>query len=91
MADHAPSPVGRLRQRLQLSHVQLRSDEQLRARWQRRLDSGERISCWRCRRRGELTPVDPRDWYVREDMRTPECSACHARTQEIVDAGPGGL
>jgi len=84
MTDHAPSPVGRLRQRLQLSHVQLRSDEQLRAQWQRRLDNGERIHCWRCRLRGEVTPVDPSDWYVREDTRTPECSACHATTQELV-------
>lgn len=72
----APGP-GRIGQRLRLSHVHERSYQQLRERWQRRLDRGEEVYCWSCQLKGIATPVDPQRWHLRDDRRTPECAACH--------------
>lgn len=68
----------RIGQRLRLTHVAARSDQRLRDRWQRRLDSGEQVLCCQCRFRGVRTVIDPRHWHLREDKRFPECLKCHA-------------
>ncbi len=72
-----PTRAGRLRARFTLSHVQERADEHLRGRWQRRLDAGEEVWCWRCRLQGVTTLVDPRRWHLSASGRSPACPACH--------------
>lgn len=57
-------------------------DRKLEERWQRRLDAGEEILCWRCRLHGRRTPVDPQQWELGRDpeqprqARGPECLDC---------------
>lgn len=53
----------------------------LRADYQRRMDAGERFTCWRCDE-----PIDPSDWhlghddYDRSKYRGPECVPCNLAT-----------
>ena len=53
----------------------------LRADYQRRMDAGERFTCWRG---GE--PIDPSNWHLGHDdndrtaYRGPECPACNLAT-----------
>lgn len=53
----------------------------LRASWQRRMDDGERVLCWRCER-----PVDPTAWQLghcdndRTRYHGPEHVACNLAT-----------
>ena len=53
----------------------------LRAEWQRRMDAGERVPCWRCALKGTPHDVDPTDWHLGHDdhdrsvYRGPECPA----------------
>lgn len=60
--------------------------DQLRARWQRRLDAGEVVHCWRCQLRGVLTVIDPKAWHLGHDdadrsvYRGPECVPCNLAT-----------
>jgi hypothetical protein len=68
----------RLRARFTLAHVEERADEHLRGRWQRRLDAGEEMWCWRCRLQGNATRIDPRRWHLSDSARSPECPDCHA-------------
>ncbi|GAB2970216.1 hypothetical protein GCM10027076_03620 [Nocardioides montaniterrae] len=55
--------------------------DQLRADWQRRLNTGERATCWRCG-----NDLDPKAWTLGhcDDDRTiyhgPECPACDYAT-----------
>lgn len=50
----------------------------LRRSWQRRLDAGEQVDCWRCGRR-----IDPGNWHLGHDdddrsvYRGPECPPCN--------------
>ena len=53
----------------------------LRSQWQRRLDSGEHVTCWRCG-----TRIDPTSWHLGHDdddrtvYRGPECVPCNTAT-----------
>ena len=56
-----------------------REHDQLRRNWQRRMDAGEIIQCWRpdC---GKV--IDPRRWHLghrddRSGYEGPECPACN--------------
>lgn len=57
--------------------------QRLRAEWQKILDAGEIVICWRCRRKGKPHPVDPSPdrWDLGHDdddrtiIRGPECRA----------------
>lgn len=57
-------------------------DQQHRA-WQRRLDAGEVVMCWRCDELGKPHAVDPRPghWHLGHDLvdrsiiRGPQCPA----------------
>lgn len=55
--------------------------DKLRAEYQRRMDAGERFTCWRCPR-----PIDPSDWHLGHDdhdrskYRGPECPPCNLAT-----------
>ena len=80
--------MGRIRRRLLLSHVEERSTDLLRERWQRRLDRGEQVFCSNCRLRGIDTRIDPRDYRIGGVSRVPECPSCHTRDQS---AHPGGM
>ena len=77
MSGGSRARSGRLRARFTLAHVQERADAHLRGRWQRRLDAGEAIWCWRCRLQGVQTRVDPDRWHISDSARSPECAACH--------------
>lgn len=51
-----------------------------RRSWQRRLDDGEVIYCWRClEEQGQLAPIDPTCWDLGHDdadrrvIKGPEC------------------
>ncbi|GAA2008014.1 hypothetical protein GCM10009719_17110 [Nocardioides kribbensis] len=52
----------------------------LRAGYQRRMDAGERFTCWRCAAEGRPHEVDPRAWHLGHDdhdrsiYRGPECA-----------------
>lgn len=52
--------------------------KQLRAAWQKRLDAGEVVNCWRCGKR-----IDPERWHLGHDdrdrtaYRGPECPRCN--------------
>lgn len=76
MAPATRNP-GLIRRRLNLSHVQERSDQLLRELWQRQTDSGAQVLCWNCRLRGIDTHLDPWDCHIGEDTRAPECPSCH--------------
>jgi hypothetical protein len=58
----------------------------LRAHWQRRLDMGEVVWCWRCLTQGQRTPIDPKAWHLGHDdgdrsrYRGPECVPCNTAT-----------
>ena len=58
----------------------------LRAQWQRRLDAGEVVYCWRCLTRGKHTRIDPKHWHLghadedRSMYRGPECPPCNLGT-----------
>lgn len=58
----------------------------LRAAWQRRLDAGERVVCWRCEELGQPHLIDPRSWDLGHDdqdrtsYRGPECAAGNRAT-----------
>lgn len=60
--------------------------DKLRAEWQRRLDQGETVLCWRCLTQGRRTPIDPTAWDLgHEDgdktvHKGPECWACNRAT-----------
>lgn len=60
--------------------------DRLRASWQRRLDAGEVVHCWRCKLRGVLTVIDPANWHLghedldRSKYRGPECVPCNTAT-----------
>lgn len=60
----------------------------LRAGYQRRMDQGEKFSCWRC---GD--PIDPQRWHLGHDdhdrtvYRGPECTPCNLATRGRT---PGG-
>jgi hypothetical protein len=64
-----------------------------RAAWQRRLDAGEAITCWRCAELGRPHLVDPKRWHLGHDnhdrsvIRGPQCP-----DSNLTDAGkhPGG-
>lgn len=62
--------------------------DQLRASWQRRLDSGIIVTCWRCDELGTPHPVDPANWHLGHDLedrtiiRGPQCP-----TSNLRDAG----
>ena len=49
-----------------------------RRAWQRRLDAGEHVTCWRC-----AAPIDPTSWHLGHDdadravTRGPECPGCN--------------
>ena len=51
----------------------------LRADWQRRMDAGEQVICWRCADQGRPHVVDPTRWDLGHDdndrtqYRGPEC------------------
>lgn len=53
----------------------------LRARYQRRMDAGERFTCWRCGKQ-----IDPTRWHLghndhdRSRYRGPECVGCNTAT-----------
>lgn len=53
----------------------------LRARYQRRMDAGERFACWRCG-----CDINPRAWQLGHDdldrtlWRGPECPPCNLAT-----------
>ena len=57
-----------------------RDYDRTRARWQRRLDAGETVMCWRpdC-----ATVIDPAHWHLGHDdhdrsiIRGPECPPCN--------------
>lgn len=59
-----------------------------RAAWQRRLDTGEKITCWRCSEQGQPHPVDPTHWHLGHDnhdrtiIRGPQCTQSN-----LTDAG----
>jgi hypothetical protein len=50
----------------------------LRKAWQRRMDAGETVHCWRCTR-----VIDPNNWHLGHDdhdrtvYRGPECPLCN--------------
>lgn len=60
--------------------------DRLRADWQRRLDTGEVVICWRCAEAGKPHAIDPNDWQLGHDdddrtvYRGPECSAGNQAT-----------
>ena len=60
--------------------------DQQRRDWQRRLDQGERVTCWRCDELGKPHDVDPTDWHLghsntdRSVVRGPQCSASNLDT-----------
>ena len=49
-----------------------------RKAWQRRLNQGMRVTCWRCD-----DPIDPEHWHLGHDdtdrgvVRGPECPSCN--------------
>ncbi|GEB16677.1 hypothetical protein SAMN05421671_4106 [Pimelobacter simplex] len=55
--------------------------DRLRAEHQRRMDAGERFTCWRCRK-----PIDPNNWTLghcdddRSRYHGPECPPCDYAT-----------
>lgn len=55
----------------------------LRAKYQRRMDAGERFTCWRP---GCGKPIDPKAWHLghddedRKTYRGPECVPCNTAT-----------
>lgn len=55
--------------------------DRLRVDYQRRMDAGERFTCWRCGR-----PIDPAKWQLGHDdldrsvYRGPECVPCNTAT-----------
>jgi hypothetical protein len=57
--------------------------ERIRASWQRILDSGKPITCWRP---GCGKPIDPSNWHLGHDdhdrtkYRGPECVPCNTAT-----------
>lgn len=57
------------------------SHQRLRAWWQRKLDKGETIKCWRCD-----DPINPTAWHLGHDdhdrtvYRGPECVRCNTAT-----------
>lgn len=65
----------------------------LRNAWQRRMDSGETVHCWRpdC---GQV--IDPSEWHLGHDdhdrtkYRGPECPACNLRAAGRARHSPGG-
>lgn len=54
------------------------SYHQQRRAWQRRMNTGERVTCWRCDE-----PIDPEHWHLGHDdddrtvLRGPECPPCN--------------
>ena len=56
--------------------------DRLRADYQRRMDKGERFTCWRCTK-----PIDPASWDLghhdqdRSIYRGPECVSCNRATK----------
>lgn len=65
---------GRRQERgLGADHVRLRTE------WQRRMDAGEVVTCWRCLELGKPHAVDPQSWdlghddHDRSKYRGPEC------------------
>lgn len=60
--------------------------DKLRAAWQRLLDDGAEIYCWRCQLNGKHTRIDPTDWHLGHDdedrsrHRGPECPPCNLAT-----------
>ena len=59
-----------------------RAHELLRADWQRRIDAGEIVYCWRCK----TTRITGRAWHLGHDdhdrtrYRGPECVPCNTAT-----------
>lgn len=55
--------------------------DRLRAVWQRKLDAGHMVTCWRCNK-----PIDPNDWTLghcdidRSIYHGPECPPCDYAT-----------
>jgi hypothetical protein len=72
----------------------------LRAHWQRRMNAGEPVTCWRCAELGKPHLVDPTDWHLGHDdhdrgkYRGPECpagnQATSGRTIPVSRVTPGG-
>ena len=60
--------------------------DRLRADYQRRMDAGERFTCWRCAEAGRPHDVDPAAWHLGHDdhdrtrYRGPECPAGNLAT-----------
>ena len=52
--------------------------QRTRADWQRRIDAGEHVTCWRCG-----APITGREWHLghadqdRSITRGPECTLCN--------------
>jgi hypothetical protein len=53
-----------------------KAHQQLRNAWQKRLDRGEVVPCWRCGKR-----INPQSWHLGHDdqrvTRGPECVPCN--------------
>ena len=52
--------------------------QRIRAEWQRRMDAGETVICWRCETKGQPHPIDPTSWDLGHEggeHRGPECVA----------------
>lgn len=62
----------------------------LRAEWQRRMDAGERVTCWRCAEQGHTHDVDPNRWDLGHDdndrsvYRGPECYGNRATSGRVI-------
>ena len=60
--------------------------DRLRAAWQRQLDGGAVVYCWRCLLSGKRTRIDPAHWHLGHDdddrtkHRGPECPPCNLAT-----------
>lgn len=81
ITDQARCPRHRRGTRQQRGYGQ--QHQSLRAAWQERIDTGERVVCWRC----EVTVIEPGDaWDLghddadRDRYRGPECLPCNRAT-----------
>ena len=59
-----------------------------RVTWQRHMDAGHVVTCWRCAEQGKPHPVDPARWHLGHDnhdrriIRGPQCPESN-----LTDAG----
>jgi hypothetical protein len=65
--------------------------DRLRARYQRRMDAGERFTCWRClEERGVRHDVDPASWDLGHQGGKHRGPECPARNRATAGRRPGG-